>query len=439
MTNTSDLLYHTYNSLFLRLPFEKINMKGTLLALFAEACSNGFAHGQSPEQIIHAFWEEHCEEYSETERHQLLAYFIRYIERQVVLFDSVEDALFEDTHDLNGAGSLSYMLNRVNTPALKECLAQKLEDFSVRMVLTAHPTQFYPGKVLAIIDDLGREIRDKDLERIQLMLMQLGKTSFLNRKKPTPYDEALSLGWYLENVFYHALPDIVHRLYTAVGKDVAYCRNPNVLTLGFWPGGDRDGNPYVTADLTRDVTRRLREGALRCYYRDIRELRRRLTFKGVEERMTSMEHRIYATLYKAGSHSVYSSVEELLGELLHIKRILHDQHDSLFMDLLDRFVLKVRIFGFHFATLDIRQDSGRHEEIWEAIWKQKGLPGYTDWPEAERLSKLEQADFPLDEHLFPEDSIVFDTISMLRQIVPIQRETAPMAATVTLFPTAEAC
>lgn len=421
MTNNSDLLYHTYNSLFLRLPFDKINVKGTLLSLFAEACDAGFEAGKGPDEIIEAFWEEYCENETAEERLHLLSYFIRYIERQVVLFDSVEDALFEESHDLNGTGSLSYLLNRVNTPALREQLVRKLEDFSVRIVLTAHPTQFYPGKVLGIIDDLGKKIQQNDLQQIQLMLMQLGKTSFVNRKKPTPYDEALSLGWYLENVFYHALPDIIYRLHTALGMDVTTCKHPNVLALGFWPGGDRDGNPFVTADLSRDVTRRLREGTLRCYYRDIRDLRRRLTFRGVEERMTAIDHRLYSTLYKPGTQSVYASCTELIGDLMNVRRILIDQHSGLFIEQLDLFILKVRIFGFHFASLDIRQDSSKHEEIWEAIWKQQNV-SYLDLEEAQREKLLSGADFPLDEHLFPEDSLVYDTISMLRQVVHIQRE-----------------
>ena len=81
--------------MFLRLPFEKINVKGTLLALFTEACDTGFKTGKSPDQIISEFWDEYCEHDSDVEKRNLLSYFIRYIERQVVLFDSIEDALFD--------------------------------------------------------------------------------------------------------------------------------------------------------------------------------------------------------------------------------------------------------------------------------------------------------------------------------------------------------
>ncbi len=94
-TNTSTaLLYHTYNSLFLSLPFKGIEAAGTHLALFAQYCKNGFDAGKRPDEIVEGFWNEYFENASPKERHDLLFYFIQYVERQVVLFDSVEDALF---------------------------------------------------------------------------------------------------------------------------------------------------------------------------------------------------------------------------------------------------------------------------------------------------------------------------------------------------------
>jgi phosphoenolpyruvate carboxylase len=421
MKNNSELLYHTYNSLFLRLDFDKIAENGTKLALFTQHVDDGLKQGKTPQELVFSFWEEYCEAQTEAERINLLKYFIRYVERQVVLFDSVEDALFEQSHDVNGAGTLNYLLNRLNTPELRKNLLDKLNTFSVRMVLTAHPTQFYPGKVLGIIDDLGKVIQGNDLEEIRSLLRQLGKTSFVNEKKPTPYDEALSLSWYMENVFYNAMPDLVYRLLSALGEDVTTFKNPGILTLGFWPGGDRDGNPFVTFEMTQKVARRLREGSIRCYYRDIRFLKRRLTFKGVEERIAAIENRIYATLYLPGSPLVYATNEELLSDLGAVRRTLKEKHDSLFIELLDRFIIKVRIFGFHFASLDIRQDSRKHAEVWEAVFQQR-KQSYLNANEAERLALVEHFDEPLDEGHFPEDSLAYDTIATLRKIQNIQRE-----------------
>ena len=132
----------------------------------------------------------------------LLFRFIQYIERQVVLFDAVEDAAFPIVNNMEGIGTLRNLKeSAVSNNNLKE-LQTYLEEFKVRIVLTAHPTQFYPGSVLGIITDLTEAIKTNDLSGINNLFAQLGKTPFFKHEKPTPYDEAKSLIWYLENVFY---------------------------------------------------------------------------------------------------------------------------------------------------------------------------------------------------------------------------------------------
>jgi len=185
--------YNIFNSLFLSLPFQDIYRTGTLLPLLVQASEEGFNAGKSPLQIIESFFEEYTENATEDERRDLLFNLIKFIERQVVLFDSVEDAGFDHTHDSNGQGSITQLLNRVDSDDLRQKLLRKLEDFCVRIVLTAHPTQFYPGKVLGIITDLEESIKDNDFVEVNHLLLQLGKTGFINKNKPTPLDEAMTL------------------------------------------------------------------------------------------------------------------------------------------------------------------------------------------------------------------------------------------------------
>ncbi len=427
VSTSTALLYHTYNSLFLSLPFHGIEEAGTQLALFSQYCKNGFAAGKTPDQIVEGFWGEYFEHTTVEERHNLLFYFIQYVERQVVLFDSVEDALFRQTHEMNGPGSLKHLLTRLDTETLRTQLLEKIQQYSVRLVLTAHPTQFYPGKVLGIINDLGRQIRGNDLEEIRSLLMQLGKTTFVNRAKPSPLDEAISLGWYLENVLFYTLPDILFRLLRATKQDITTFSNPRLLALGFWPGGDRDGNPFVTADTTLAVAQRLREGSLRGYYREIRLLRRRLTFRGTEECITAAEEKIYNTLYNPTEEKRYHTCRELLNDLEEARTILVRDHDSLFLDELDQYILKVRVFGFYFASLDVRQDSRKHGEVWRAILQNeqgKSSPAdgfdYAAASEAERIDYLFQLAIRLDENDFT-DPFVKETIRSFRIIPEIQR------------------
>ncbi|GAA0879383.1 phosphoenolpyruvate carboxylase [Algoriphagus jejuensis] len=359
-----------YNSLFLDLPFDDIYVTGTLLPFLGKACERGYASGKSPREIIDGFFEEMMPGEDEKKRFDFLFEMIQYVERQVVLFDSIEDAAYEKINDISGKGSVKALINRVETDRKKEALIEKLKTFSVRLTLTAHPTQFYPGNVLGIITDLENAIRTDDLENINLLLQQLGKTGFINREQPTPFNEAVSLIWYLENVFYHSIPDIIIRLLNGLGQPLHTWENPAILKVGFWPGGDRDGNPFVTHETTIQVASRLKTWLMRCYYRDLRALKKRLTFKHVEEHIVKAERGIYYSLFE--KKEVYASKEDLLAILLEAREALVKYHDGLFLDLLDRFILKVRIFGFHFAHMDLRQDSRKHDGLWEEVFSIQG-------------------------------------------------------------------
>ena len=84
----------------------------------------------------------------------------------------------------------------------------------------------------------------------------MGITPFFKTKKPTPYDEAVSLSWYLENVFYSSIGNIFKYIKTNIfNNDFEYY---DLVSLGFWPGGDRDGNPFVTTDTTLKTSQKLR-------------------------------------------------------------------------------------------------------------------------------------------------------------------------------------
>src|SRR5688500_4614475 len=274
--------YHIYNSLFLNLPYTGIYRTGTLLPLLQQACETGFSKGKDPSAIIKKFFSDFAPSATREEFFDLLFNFIQYTERQVVLFDSIEDAAFSEINDLNGKGTLTELLLRAGSEGVMEELKKKLNDFSVRIVLTAHPTQFYPGNVLAIINDLEEAIGKGNLEHIILLLRQLGKTAFINREKPTPFGEAMSLSWFLENVFYEVIPTIILKLMKGLQISPEDWKNFDLIKIGFWPGGDRDGNPYVTHETSLQVARHLQQTLMRAYYRDVRFLKRRLTFQGVD-------------------------------------------------------------------------------------------------------------------------------------------------------------
>lgn len=420
------LPYRLYNSLFLTLPFRGVHQAGPFLPLLSQDCKRGTAAGQSPQEIIESFFEERLPEGKEEEQRELLFNFIQYIERQVVLFDAIEDASFEKIYDLQGPGTLEELLSRVQRRDAEAALAEVLAQFQVRIVLTAHPTQFYPGEVLGIITDLEAALRAGDLAAIENRLLQLGKTPFINQNKPTPYDEASDLTWYLENVFYEAIPGLIIRLQQFLKSHGLDPDLAELLKMGFWPGGDRDGNPYVDSQTTLRVAQRLRNTVLRCHYRALRRARRELTFRGVHEALLEIEKKLYHSLYP-GDVPGYETAETLISDLEAVQRTLEEEHQGLFADRLEELLARIRCFKFHFATLDLRQDSRVHQQVWHEILELKlnpNLPSPATWEQLDAAAR-QQCLLDAHGHLEPaqlKSAAAQDVVGSLQALQTIQQK-----------------
>jgi len=375
--------FNIYNSIFSTLPYESISDTGQLLPLFNEVCNNGYKQKKDPKYIVESFFSKYCIDYSTKEKISLLFRFIQYVERQVVLFDAIEDAAFSEINNMDGVGTLRNLKELVETSNKKNELKKYLNKFKVRPVLTAHPTQFYPGSVLGIITDLSAAVKDNDHVEIKNLLSQLGKTPFFKNKKPSPYDEAVSLSWYLENVFYNSIGNIFKYIKTNIFENDF--QHHDLLSLGFWPGGDRDGNPFVTTEITIKTAQKLRSDIIKNYYRDIRKLRRRLTFKKIEDIIVKIENDLYLSIFETDKKPRIS-LSKLIEKLEFVRKTVVEEHKSLFVDKLDELIDKVKIFGYHFATLDIRQDSRIHSKVFELIFKKAF---YKDFPD--NYSKLSRS------------------------------------------------
>ena len=416
--NEVGIRYQLYNSLFTSLPFHRIEKTGMLLSLLQSNCEDGFKKKWSPQQILEDFFSRHTSYTNEQQQLDLLFRFVQYVERQVVLFDALEDAAFSKLNDLNGIGTLKNLETQVVQNNKQESLKEKLKDFCVRLVLTAHPTQFYPGSVLGIINDLSKAIAENNLNQINIYLQQLGKTAFFKKQKPTPFDEAVSLIWYLENVFYPAIGKISISL--AAQYNEAYNPAHLLINMGFWPGGDRDGNPFVTSDITLKVADALRGSIIKCYYLDIRKLRRRLTFEGVETMLQDLEKKLYNNLFIPGYKGELTQ-NEVLETLLQIRELIVYNHNGLFLNLVDALIHRVQLFGLYFASLDIRQDSSVHTAVIEEIYKVINHADYAELDDEAKIQWLSTMDTSgIDvEQLSP---IAKDTLATVRAIKEIQAQ-----------------
>jgi len=421
--------YQIYNSIFMTLPFDAVTKTGALLPLFHETCHKGFENKEDPTTIVNTFFKKYQARRSSESQVNLLFRFIQYIERQVVLFDAIEDAAFPIVNNMDGIGTLRSLKETVSADNKLETLRKYLEEFKVRIVLTAHPTQFYPGSVLGIITDLTEAIRENDLLRINDLLAQLGKTPFFKHEKPSPFDEAVSLIWYLENVFYKSFGGIYDYIQQNIfdGEQI----ENNIINIGFWPGGDRDGNPFVTPEITLKVADRLRLSIIKNYYRNVRQLKRKLTFQGVEDRMGNLERELYSIITNEASDL---TLKTFVSELKAVKQIIIDKHQSLYVDELNSLINKTHLFGFHFANLDIRQDSRKHEQFFNDMVNALLENGsdifpknYHELPEHEQIKILSKVEGSVDLSLIKDEETLM-ALETIKAIKTIQETNGEQAA-----------
>jgi len=421
--------YHIYNSVFITLPFDAIDNTGVLLPLFTEVCDNGFKNNLSPIEIVNSFSQKYLDNVSEEEKIGLMFRFIQYVERQIVLFDAIEDAAFPVVNNMEGKGSLRDVKERADTKELKQELIAFLEDFNIRTVLTAHPTQFYPGSVLGIITDLTDAIRENDLNIIKELLAQLGKTPFIKKEKPTPFDEAVSLIWYLENVFYQTSGEMLQYIQKNIFKDKPISNS--IINLGFWPGGDRDGNPFVTTEITLKVADRLRTSILKSYYLDVRKLKRKLTFSGIDTIISDIENKLYRSVFYS-TGTIYITLSELKDKLNEIKLLCIEKHQSLYLDDINDLINKVNLFGFHFASLDIRQNSKIHNKVIKTIFDSFGtgnedFKNYFSYSSEKRMELLATISGNISSDLF-NDEMTKQTLDSIFAIKTIQENNGELGA-----------
>ena len=416
--------FEIYNSLFLTLPFKSILKTSILLPLFSEHCKSSYNEKKSPLFIVESFFKKYCVDLNDEERINLIFSFIQFIERQIVLFDAIEDSAFPIVNNMHGRGTLRYIKEETTGKGKLKELTNYLESFKINLVLTAHPTQFYPGSVLGIINDLSFFISKGSIDEIKKLLLQLGKTRFFKKKKPTPFDEAMSLIWYLENIFYTSSS----RIYNYIEQNILdgeRLKN-ELFSFGFWPCGDRDGNPYVTPDISIRTAEKLKYSVQRNYYRDLRKLKRKITFDEVEEIIDDLEIRMYNSLL---NKSRRISLKELKDRLNDVISILNKKHNGIYVEEVLDLYNKVKIFGYHFASLDIRQDSRVLRKVFIRIIESSESKSFLNTHLSEKYDSLDfeqkinyltKVNGNVSSSYF-KDSIVIDTLGSIEAMKNIQK------------------
>ena len=374
---------------------------------------NSLENRANPIEILDKFIENHTEVIGEDQL-SFMFRIVQYVERQIVLFDSIEDSSkpkeLEDDNFLKVADIFSQNKSKDTFSELQN----KINNFKVRVVLTAHPTQFYTPAVLSIIAKLREKIAESKIEQVDELLHQLGLTSLVNSKSPTPIDEAHNILHICRYNYYDALGE----LYYDLSQSIPNFDNDELINLGFWPCGDRDGNPFVTHETTKEVSDSLRMTLMKCYYHDVKRLSSKMTFKKVDDLLLSLKEEIYKAMFNPEYMVPY---QQILSALDKVEQLILSEYQSVYIEDLRRLRLKVNIFKNHFASLDIRQNHDVHEKTVHFLLKEAGIITNTlDELQGHELVELLTTKVIDIANIEKADPIVRDTLLNIEQLEKLQ-------------------
>ena len=337
-------------------------------------------------------------------------------------------------------------------------IAEKASELAVEVVLTAHPTEVTRRTLIQKYEQIFQCLKDLESqalsqseqqyleERIRQLITQAWHTYEFRSKRPTPVDEAKGGFATIEHSLWYAVPQFIRqmdeRLQRYTGQRLATDAVP--VRFSSWMGGDRDGNPFVTAAVTREVLLLSRWMAADLFLRDLKPLISELSMNDCSDELRAVvgdsrepywvilkdlraklrQTRHWCEQALAGQEDIDPGVllddEALIYPLKLCYQSLHDCGLGLIAEgpLLDT-LRRAYCFGLTLVKLDIRQESGRHTEVLSELTKALGLGDYQHWEEAERQSFLLrelQNPRPLLPHKWSPSPAVQEVINTCRVI-----------------------
>ncbi|HZJ95499.1 MAG TPA: phosphoenolpyruvate carboxylase [Thiopseudomonas sp.] len=306
-------------------------------------------------------------------------------------------------------------------------LSKAVANLDIELVLTAHPTEVSRRTLIMKYDAIAQQLakldhsdltaveREKIINKLRTLIAEIWHTTEIRREQPTPVDEARWGFAVIERSLWKAIPNVLRHVDTTLlaagGDKLPITATP--IRFAMWMGGDRDGNPNVTAKVTKAVLLLARWVAADLFLRDILRLTAELSMQdGSPELMalvgeTDEPYRVLLKRLRARlrqtrtelqnaifngtppSADILHKTDDLLNPLLLCHRSLHECGMGLIADgdLLDT-IRRATTFGLSLVRLDIRQDSERHTSALSEITQWLELGDYAQWDEAQRQAFL---------------------------------------------------
>ncbi|TKG00751.1 phosphoenolpyruvate carboxylase [Vibrio sp. F13] len=305
--------------------------------------------------------------------------------------------------------------------------AQAVRDLNIELVLTAHPTEITRrtmiNKLVKIneclskleLSDLSHKERVKTERRLEQLIAQGWHSDVIRQQRPTPLDEAKWGFAVVENSLWEAVPDFLRemdgRLKGYLGEGLPIDARP--VHFSSWMGGDRDGNPFVTHTITKEVLRLSRWKAADLYLGDVNELITELSMTKCNDAVRELagdEHEAYRAILK-NLRTLLNNTLEVLDAKLHDTEVpkketlqnidqlwtplyacyqsLHECGMGVIADgsLLDT-LRRLKAFGVHLVRLDVRQESTRHSDVLSELTRYLGIGDYDQWNEQDKIAFL---------------------------------------------------
>ena len=305
---------------------------------------------------------------------------------------------------------------------------EQATKLDIGIVLTAHPTEVKRrtliqkyANLIELMEQrhLYKKYPSKILEidrKIYTEITVIWKTDELKRSKPSPLDEAKWGLAVIEDSLWDTIPKVYKRLNDIfrknLGKDLPRGYSP--IQFGSWMGGDRDGNPNVTADITKKVILFSRWQAAKLYEKELTKLIQDLSMKECSPKIKKITgnsfepYRVYLRPIRDKIRLTYQLIEKHLNnnESLNEKKLLKDKNEILKplrevreslnlnrgqhianADLLD-LIRRVRCFGINLARLDIRQESSRHQKLIADVLDKKYKINFSSLSESKKINLL---------------------------------------------------
>ena len=305
---------------------------------------------------------------------------------------------------------------------------EQATKLDIGIVLTAHPTEVKRRTLIQKYANLIELMEQRHLykkyptkileidRKIYTEITVIWKTDELKRSKPSPLDEAKWGLAVIEDSLWDTIPKVYKRLNDIfrknLGKDLPRGYNP--IQFGSWMGGDRDGNPNVTADVTKKVILFSRWQAAKLYEKELTKLIQDLSMKECSPKIKKIAgnsfepYRVYLRPIRDKIRLTYQLIEKHLNnnKSLNEKKLLTDKNEILKplrevreslnlnrgqhianADLLD-LIRRVRCFGINLARLDIRQESSRHQKLIADVLNKKYKINFSSLSESKKINLL---------------------------------------------------